>query len=70
MDKQQKRKNMFKSFGKSLVDLGKLVFGGIVISAIIKGDMNRLTLIAAGFIITALLIILGTWLSTDDKEEK
>jgi hypothetical protein len=68
MNKKQKRRNMAQSFGKTIINLGQLVFGGIVLGTVLRGKLSHLYLIVGGTVATAIMIFVGTWFSTSDKE--
>jgi hypothetical protein len=59
---------MLADFGRSLVQLGQLVFGSIVLGAILAGKIDRLELIFGGAGFTAVLIAMGILLSNMLKE--
>jgi len=56
--------------GDTVLDLGKLTFGGIVLAGIFDSSMNKIVLVTAGLVFCIILIIIGIYLTTKkDKEE-
>ena len=46
-----------------LIDLGKLVFGGIIIAGIFESEFNRLAIISAGLACFAVMMTAGIYLA-------
>jgi len=50
--------------GKLLVDLGKLIFGAIVLGGILRGELPQVILLMGGFIAAVLTCAVGLrWMS-------
>jgi len=59
---------MRKEIGKYLLDVSKLVFGGVALSTILEvEDFSKVKMLLAGLIITLLLAILGFILLINKK---
>ena len=52
-------KGMKKELGKYLLDISKLVFGGVILSAVIDISENKLMIIAVGFLANVILALAG-----------
>lgn len=50
---------MKNEFGKYLIDVSKLVLGGVVLSSVLEMSINKLTVIVAGIIAAVIFLILG-----------
>jgi len=70
MNKTRKQTSFWEDTGKLLADLGKLVFGGIFLGGILRGEVPHVILTAGGFAIAAALCILGLLLGRKEKGEK
>ena len=68
--KRPKKQTTFKEdAGKLLLDLGKLVFGGIFLGGILKGEVPQMILVIGGFIIAATCCLTGLLLVSKEKKE-
>ena len=70
MSRPGKRARFRKSGGKLLLDLGKLVSGGIIIGGILRGEVPPVILIASGSVIAMIFFIIGLHLTTKKKRGK
>ena len=52
-----------EGIGKLLLDLGKLVFGGIILGGILRGEVPRDILITIGSVIAVMFFALGLYLT-------
>ena len=52
-----------EGIGKFLLDLGKLVFGGIILGGILRGEVPRDILIMIGSVIAVMFFALGLYLT-------
>ena len=60
---------MKENIGKLLLDLGKLVVGGIIIGVILRGVIPQVILIASGSLVAIILFIFGLlWTVKENKE--
>ena len=59
---------MKKEVGKILIDIAKLVFGGVVLAGIMRQDLSAVSLFLIGGSITALSISVGLYLIWLDKK--
>jgi len=57
--KPKKQTTIKQDIGKLLLDLGKLLFGGIFIGGILRGDFSHLFLIISGFGIGIVFCVVG-----------
>ncbi len=55
-------------FGDTVLDLGKLTFGGIVLAGIFDPGINKIVLISVGGVICVTAIIVGVYLITKKQE--
>ena len=68
MKKARKRTSLKKDAGKLLLDLGKLMFGGIFIGGILRGDFSHISLIAGGFMIGIIFCVIGLFLVKEEEK--
>ncbi|GHS99098.1 hypothetical protein FACS1894139_10800 [Planctomycetales bacterium] len=54
-------KKFGENFGKTLIDLGKIAFGGVVIGGFMKLDASPEVVIAAGLVLAISASTLGLW---------
>ena len=66
--KPKKQTNFRDNLGKLMLDLGKLVFGGMFIAGILRGKLPHTIIIMGGLALAILGFVLGLLLTT--KEEK
>ncbi|MDR0457339.1 MAG: hypothetical protein LBH20_11740 [Treponema sp.] len=69
MKKVKKQTTFREDAGKALLDLGKLVFGGIFIGGILRGEFPHYLLITGGFVVAFMFIIMGLLLGTKEKKD-
>jgi uncharacterized membrane protein YraQ (UPF0718 family) len=69
MKKPKKQTDFWDNAGKILIDLGKLVFGGIIIGGILRGTIPPAILIASGFVAAMIFFIIGLNWTTKEKPE-
>jgi uncharacterized membrane protein YraQ (UPF0718 family) len=70
MKKSKKQTTFKEDAGKLLLDLGKLVFGGIFLGSILRGEIPHSILLIGGFIAATVLFIIGLlWVSKEKKNE-
>ena len=69
MGKRTKKETTFKeNLGKLILDLGKLVFGGMFIAGILRGELPQGTIILSGLALAVVGFAFGLLLTT--KEQK
>jgi hypothetical protein len=51
--------NIYEKAGNLVIDIAKLVFGGIILSSIISENINATVLYIIGAIATTILIVVG-----------
>ena len=62
--KLKERDDLMENAGKLLVDLGKLIFGAIVLGSILQGELPRVILLIGGFVVAILTCAAGLhWMS-------
>ena len=62
---------MKKEVGKYFIDISKLVFGGVVLSTILKiEDFSKVKIFAAGILATIILAIVGFIIYKQSEKEK
>ena len=60
---------MKENMGKLLLDLGKMVVGGIIIGGILRGVIPQVILIVSGSVVAIIFFIFGLlWTSKEKKE--
>jgi len=68
MKKLKKRTSFKEDASKILLDLGKLIFGGIFIGGILRGNIPHDMLIIGGIAAAMVLIITGFLLGIKEKK--
>ena len=68
MKKPKRQTDFRENTGKVLIDLGKLVFGGIFLGGVLRGEIPHVILVAGGFIVAVLFCSFG--LRAISKEKK
>ena len=61
---------MRKELGKVLIDIAKLVIGGVILAGLMRQDIPPVFLFAAGGIAAVLLIITGLVLISWEEKKK
>lgn len=68
----KKKVNSWKTFkyefGKFMVDIAKLVFGGVILAGIMSEDINRQLLFTLGSCIVVAFALLGLLIISKNKE--
>jgi len=68
-EKKPKKETTFKeNLGKLMLDLGKLVFGGMFIAGILRGELPQTTIIMSGLALAIVGFILGLLWTTKEKK--
>jgi uncharacterized membrane protein YraQ (UPF0718 family) len=68
-EKKPKKQTTFKeNLGKLLLDIGKLVFGGMFIAGIFRGALPQVIIITGGLAIAIVIFAFGLLFTT--KEQK
>lgn len=57
--KSEKRNAIYSETGKFLLDMAKLIFGGIILAGIMKLDINKLLLFSVGAAFVVLFFSAG-----------
>ena len=65
-----KKEKASEIIGKAIIDLGKLIFAGLVIASIFNTDVNKYLLIIFGLIGCASFLLIGTYLIVRKKNKK
>ena len=66
--KPRKQTNLKENMGKLLLDIGKLVFGGMFIAGILRGELPQATIILSGLGLAFITFIFGLlWTTKEDK---
>ena len=66
--KPRKQTNLKENMGKLLLDIGKLVFGGMFIAGILRGELPQATIILSGLGLAFITFIFGIiWTTKEDK---
>ena len=61
---------MRKEFGKYLIDISKLTFGGVVLSVVLEISADKVVVLIVGSITTILLATWGFYLMTIKKKRR
>jgi len=69
MKKPKKKTDFREDVGKILIDLGKLVFGGIIIGGILRGSIPSVILVASGIVLAMIFFILGLYLTAKKRKK-
>jgi uncharacterized membrane protein YraQ (UPF0718 family) len=71
MKKPKKQTDFKDNAGKILIDLGKLVFGGIIIGGILRGSIPPVILMASGFVAAMIFFLIGLhWIVKEKQGNK
>ena len=57
---------MKKELGKILIDIAKLVIGGVILAGLMRQDIPPVYLFVVGGIVSALLVIIGLYFIKDN----
>jgi uncharacterized membrane protein YraQ (UPF0718 family) len=70
-ERKPKKQTTFKeNLGKLLLDIGKLVFGGMFIAGILRGELPQTIIIMGGLALAIITFIFGLlWTTKDQKTE-
>ena len=60
---------MKKELGKVLIDIAKLVIGGVILAGLMRQDIPPVYLFVIGSIAASLLIIIGLYLIKDNNKK-
>jgi len=66
--RKKKQTNFKDNLGKLLLDIGKLVFGGMFIAGILRGELPQAMIIMGGLTLAVVTFALGLLFTT--KEQK
>jgi len=69
MGNMKKHTTIKEDTGKLLLDLGKLVFAGVFLGGILKGEVPQMILIIVGFIVATMCCITGLLLGSKEKRD-
>ena len=61
---------MKKELSKILIDMGKLVFGGVVLAGVMRQDISPMLLLIVGIGVTAATLSMGLFLNLLDEKQK
>ena len=64
----KKQTSIKEDTGKLLLDLGKLVFGGIFLGGILRGEIPHAILVIGGFAVATAFCLIGLFLGTREKK--
>ena len=68
--KQREQHTFMYELGKFMVDIAKLVFGGIILAGIMSEDINRQLLFSCGSLVVLAFALLGLYIISKNKEVK
>ena len=61
---------MKKELGKILIDIAKLVIGGVILAGLMRQDIPPVYLFVVGSIVAALLIVVGLYYIKDNSNNE
>ena len=61
---------MKKELGKILIDIAKLVIGGVILAGLMRQDIPPVYLFVVGGIVSALLVVVGLYFIKDNTNHK
>jgi len=64
----KKQTTIKEDTGKLLLDLGKLVFAGLFLGGILRGEVPQMILVIGGFAVATVFCIVGLFLGTREKK--
>jgi uncharacterized membrane protein YraQ (UPF0718 family) len=64
----KKQTSIKEDTGKLLLDLGKLVFAGVFLGGILRGEVPQMVLVIVGFFVAATCCIIGLLLISKEKK--
>jgi uncharacterized membrane protein YraQ (UPF0718 family) len=68
-EKKPRKQTTFKeNLGKLLLDIGKLVFGGMFIAGILRGELPQAMIIMGGLALAIVTFALGLLFTTKDQK--
>ena len=70
MKKPKKQTDFRENIGKMLIDFGKLVFAGIFLGGVLRGEIPHTLLVIGGFIVAVIFCIVGLWAVTKEKKSE
>ena len=68
-EKNKRLRTFMYETGKFLVDIAKLVFGGVILAGIMNEEINRTLLFSTGTIIVLVASLTGLTLISNNKED-
>jgi uncharacterized membrane protein YraQ (UPF0718 family) len=67
-EKKPKKQTTFKeNLGKLMLDIGKLIFGGMFIAGIFRGALSQVIIITGGLVVAVLAFALGLLFTTKEQ---
>ena len=67
--KLKKETTIKENMGKLLLDLGKLIVGGVIIGSILRSAISQIILITCGSVVAIIFFIYGLFWITKEKNE-
>jgi len=69
-EKRPKKETTFKeNLGKLMLDIGKLIFGGLFIAGILRGELPHTAIILSGLMLAIVGFVIGLLLTTEEKKK-
>jgi uncharacterized membrane protein HdeD (DUF308 family) len=65
--KQNKPSKYVADYGDIIIDLGKLVFAGVILNVVINGPVKTWVLLISGVVFTIFAFVAGVWLKNKGK---
>lgn len=69
MRQLKKRTTLKEDAGKLLLDFGKLVFGGLFLGGVLRGEIPQALLAIGGFTAAIILCMIGLFLASKEKKD-
>ena len=70
MKKPIKQTDLRENIGKILIDCGKLIFAGIFLGGVLRGEIPHTILIVGGFAFAIIFCSIGLWAITKEKKNE
>ena len=67
--KRREQHTFMYELGKFMVDIAKLVFGGVILAGIMSRDINQRLLFSLGAIVVLVFALFGLYIISKNKEE-
>jgi len=70
MKKPKKQTDLRENIGRILIDCGKLIFAGLFLGGVLRGEIPHLILIVGGFTFAIIFCSIGLWAVSKEKKSE